>query len=257
MTRKLGLTLAAYEVADNNNLSYLRGLTVFRYLPLAPWGLVAPFALFGMVACWPRRRELDWLYGCVASYVLTLMVFFVSSRLRAPLWPLVIAFAAAGIVRLSFWLRSRQWAQFALGAALVITLAGLSQVLAPALDSQNPFLLVNAGQLSLRLRDPRQALSLCGRAIKLRPGLATAHACHGVSRAQLGNRVGALQDLRRAVALDPQAVAARLNLAILLGQSGATEEAHAELQAVARLAPNDPSVKATLQAVQPHTPPRK
>lgn len=284
--RKLRLLIGAYEVADNNNLSYLRSLTWFRYAPLPGWGLLVAFGTMGMLACWRRRQPLAWLYASTGAYTFSLMLFFVSSRLRAPLWLMLMPFAAVGLIRLWTWVRAGQWANLVAEAGPVLALAIALQFVVPnglrqgdhaqalgnhahalmqsgalvqaegkqqaalEMDPQNPYLLVNAGQLSLRLEQPAKARTYCTEAMVRNPRLATAHACRGVSRAQLGDERGALFDLRRAVALDPAAVPARLNLAIVLGRSGDVVAARSIVDQLARDAPTDATVQAAARALK-------
>ena len=283
--KKMGLTLAAYEVADNYNLRYLRSLTPFRFIPLPGWETLLALSVIGCGASWSNRRKHALLCAAVALYSLTLLLFFVSSRLRAPLWILLMPFAAAGATQI--------WAQFAdprrrslRQAALALAIGGVSLAIVPsfmkrlelsqawathahalqeagdlvaaarlqaqamAVEGRNPYLLVNVGELSSRMGNPHEAIAVCRRAAEIAPRLASAHACSGVGWAQIGQLAKAEFALRRAVALDPTSIGTWVNLAITLGRSGSGEEARWLVQKLVRVAPNDPAVRAVLKALK-------
>jgi 4-amino-4-deoxy-L-arabinose transferase-like glycosyltransferase len=76
-------------------------------IPLPGFWLVAPFALVGVALLWPRRRELRMLYLCLAAYMLAVVLFFVVSRLRLPVVPLLIIFASWAAVDTVSVIRAR------------------------------------------------------------------------------------------------------------------------------------------------------
>lgn len=284
--KKAGLTLAAYEVADNYNLRYLRSLTPFRFIPLLGWETLLALSVIGCGANWWNRRKHALLYAATALYLLTLLLFFVSSRLRAPLWILLMPFAAAGAMRLcehfaDFRRRSLQ------EAALALAIAGVSLAIVPsfmkelelsqawathahalqeggdllaaarlqsqamAVEGRNPYLLVNVGELSSRMGNPERAVEVCRKAAEIAPRLASAHACYGAGFAQIGQLAKAEIALRKSVALDPNSIGTWVNLAITLGRSGSGEEARLLMQKLAHVAPNHPAVRAVLAALKP------
>ncbi len=255
--RKLGLTVAAYEIADNYNLAYLAALTPLRWAPLPGFLTVIGFAALGIVLLWPRRRALILLYGTMALYVLSLGVFYVSSRLRIYLAPFLIAFAAHGAVWLFDNARNRRALVGLAVAAVMLVSASLvparirdveqasalnSHALALledrrpaeaarlrtqalALDPDNEYLLVNNGLAALDDGDVARAADLCRRAAELRPMLATAHVCLGVALAHLRRFDEAEAAFRRAAAADQDGPESLYNLAVLLAGTGRHDEA--------------------------------
>ncbi|HEU4366582.1 MAG TPA: glycosyltransferase family 39 protein, partial [Candidatus Krumholzibacteria bacterium] len=87
-------------------------------VPLPGFWLVAPLALVGGVWLWPRRRELTLLYGFTVAYMLAVVAFFVVARLRLPVVPVLILFAAWAAVELFRAARARVWKRLVPGAAL-------------------------------------------------------------------------------------------------------------------------------------------
>jgi Tfp pilus assembly protein PilF len=62
------------------------------------FGVVLPLALLGIVARWGERRTLVVVYALAAAYAISVVVFFVVARYRLPLVPLLLPFAAAGVL---------------------------------------------------------------------------------------------------------------------------------------------------------------
>ncbi len=63
-----------------------------------PFGVLAPFGLFGMAVAFRRRGLLLLLYAYVFVYMATVVAFFVGGRMRAPVVPYLALFAAFGIL---------------------------------------------------------------------------------------------------------------------------------------------------------------
>ena len=105
------------ELRDSHSIYFFRDA-----LPLLSWlpgfGLIAALAASSLLA---RREWIDpwWLIWSLGSLALTVLFLVVGLRYRAPLVPLVIAFAGAGIVHLVDRVRGRAWSRVAMAAAIV------------------------------------------------------------------------------------------------------------------------------------------
>lgn len=94
------------------------------------------------------------------------------------------------------------------------------------------------------------ALSEFEAAIAIEPGFAAAWNNAGIARARLGHRNEALQCYRQAVEASPTLAAPRVNLAALLLQMGAIEDAVSELEAALAAEPGEPRALKLLQAAK-------
>jgi tetratricopeptide (TPR) repeat protein len=121
--RKLLVFANAHEVADNESYDFFAA-HVSRFLawPLPGWGALLPFALCGFAFAW-RDRRAALLIAFFAAYAAGLLPFFVLSRLRLPLVPVVIAFAALALVGLAE--RWRRGERVAVARALAFIAAAL------------------------------------------------------------------------------------------------------------------------------------
>jgi len=275
--RKFGLTLANYEIADNNSLPYLRDVTGFSFVPLPGYGLILVLAVLGFGAAWPHERGARLLGLLAATYVATLLLFFVSSRMRAPLWVIWAPLAGRGLCEIRSW-TLRAWPKGALalmltlvfwfmappalsardeGQALAMHAVALMkanrlddaqsvQLQALAKAPNNAFILANAGALALARDEARIAAGFCQRAVSLRPNVPGGQSCLGLAAAQLGMLEQARMHLAIA-ARDRTDVPARLNYAIVLGRLGNNEAATAEIRKLSADAPRDARVQAAVR----------
>jgi len=89
-----------YEVADAESaIVYADASFVLRVLQnVFRFGVLCPLAALGIVLTWRRWRELWVFYALTFSMVCAIALFYVMARYRYPLVPLLILFAAAGVV---------------------------------------------------------------------------------------------------------------------------------------------------------------
>lgn len=106
LVKKLYLVFYGEELTPNSNLdlyrehSFLLRILIFKCGPLfVPFGLLFPFFVLGL-ATKEAPRDKWLLIGFIIAYSFSLMIFHVRARYRVPLVPLMIPFAAAGILSL-------------------------------------------------------------------------------------------------------------------------------------------------------------
>jgi 4-amino-4-deoxy-L-arabinose transferase-like glycosyltransferase/Flp pilus assembly protein TadD len=115
--RKLMIFLNGYELPDNQNFYHHR-LLVPMLGTLPTWALVFPLAVAGFFLSLRGWRELLPLYVITAGYTATVLLFFNFARFRMPLMPIVLAFAAEGIIEIPALLRRSNWSWLAPPALL-------------------------------------------------------------------------------------------------------------------------------------------
>ena len=100
MGRKVALLWNATEMLDTESqeahAEWSLPLRVGGFI--GHFGILVPLALFGVVVTWPMRSRLWILYAMTVAYAASVVLFYVFARYRYPLVPLLILFAAAGLV---------------------------------------------------------------------------------------------------------------------------------------------------------------
>ena len=209
--RKFLLFLSNYEVPNDYYPETARAAS----LPLKPafigFELVLALALPGMVWAWPKRGQALPLYLFVGAYLLSSLLFYVLSRLRAPVLPFLLMFAGFGLSELIDALaaaapvgqhRQRRNARAIIGIAVAVAVY-VASILIPV---------------------QRQTYS--------------AQAWNQTGSIYLSqHKVGpAIEAFRRALTAQPTAYAARYSLVLALAGSGKVEAAEAEFKQLAKVA---------------------
>ena len=229
MARKIALLCNATEMVDTEDqTSYAEWSTVLTLLaPLAHFGVLAPLSLVGLLATWGSRSRLAIFYALVAAYAGSVVVFFVVARYRYPLVPMLVLFAAAGIVaapqafvRADFAVPGRGWRTLGIPAAAV--LAGAIFVNWP-MGSVTAMRAVTETNLGAALQAEHrldEAIVQYRRAIAAQPDYAPAYNNIGTALREEGRTDEAAENYEQALKLQPEFATAQYNFANLLLEKG-------------------------------------
>src|SRR5260370_21361871 len=86
---------------------------------------MCPLAVAGMVATWPERRRLVIVYVVLVGLAGTASLFVVFARYRFPMVPVLLLFAAAGVVQVVGLARQRKTREL-LSYGALIAVAGVA-----------------------------------------------------------------------------------------------------------------------------------
>jgi len=106
---KLSLFFNYYEFGSSRNFEQSAQNSAVLRLPLFRFGLIAPFAITGMFVASRRWRGALMLYGMVAVYIVTVLMFFFLSHYRMPVTPFLTIFAAYCCVWMWNAARKHRW----------------------------------------------------------------------------------------------------------------------------------------------------
>jgi tetratricopeptide (TPR) repeat protein len=201
------------------------------------FGILVPLAVFGVILTWPLRSRLWILYAMTLAYAASVVLFYVFARYRYPLVPLLILFAAAGVVALPGVIRSRQLAGGAWTLAAVAVTAAfcnwpmLSRSLMRAVTETN---LGSALEADGRLDD---AIEHYHRAIAFAPGFPPAYNNLATAQRAKGQITDAISTYQQALRLRSQYPEAEYNLGNALMDAGRTSDAVEHFQIALRTIP--------------------
>jgi len=282
MARKAVLLINRVEVGDaEDQYTSAQWSPVLAALdPLLHFGVLVPLAAAGIMLSWPLRRGPVILLALTGVYALTVVGTFVMARYRHPLLPLLLLFAAAGMVESVRAVRARQWrrlvpaAVLALGIAIpanwpVITTAtvqavthyNMGNVLAQQgrldaaitqftetlrLNPAYPDAHLNLGMALALQGDPEAAMQQYTQALQLDPTNAEAHANLGLAFAMQGEIDAAIRHYTRALQLDPDNAEAHANFGNALMEQGKRVEAIAQYRDALRIKPAHPETHNSL-----------
>jgi Tfp pilus assembly protein PilF len=134
MLRKLQLMIDNYEIPDHYDFDCVRREFVpSLWLGVLSWAPLFALAIAGLLsASW--TRELKWVLLIGASYAVSVVLFFVLSRIRLPVVPFAAILAGRGLVELWSALRKRHWPWLAILGAGTASAAALATLPAPLKD---------------------------------------------------------------------------------------------------------------------------
>jgi tetratricopeptide (TPR) repeat protein len=114
MGRKTLYFWKGYEIPNaqnaylNSDFSVLLGFLLGKSVIYIPFGLVGPLSILGLLICLRRIRECLLLYLFGLSYSASVIIFFVCSRFRMPVIPILIMFASFAVWWLYQKIKNRQ-----------------------------------------------------------------------------------------------------------------------------------------------------
>ncbi len=181
LTKKLYLFWNKFEISNNQDVYFFRRYSsLMGILPLGFW-LIGPLGLVGMILSFHKWRETLLPMLFIFSYMLTVIMFFVTARFRLPVIPFLSIFSSAALVWLYDRISERKLRNLALFLFLLFPFLILTNSNAYHLSvgdfSQAHFSL---GNVHLKAGKLNQALKEYDIALKTNPNLPRAHLNRGI-----------------------------------------------------------------------------
>jgi tetratricopeptide (TPR) repeat protein len=202
----------------NKDFSSLFNLLLTKSPLYLPFGLIGPLSILGMAIGLRRWRRNLLMYLFILSYSLSVVIFFVCSRFRMPVIPLLIVFASFFIWWAIDIVKSKELSKMliALPALLVLLVflnTGRGKVVSESeQQAQNHFIL---GTTYEQLSQLQQAGREYQRALRYNPEFASAYNNLGIIYGRTGNPDMAIRQLKKAIQLEPDYAKAYFNLGVI------------------------------------------
>ena len=292
LLRKLRLFLNGYEIPNMRNV-YLAGKLgpiiqpfLFAKWIYFPFGLLGPLAVIGLVLSVTHWRRFLAVYLILASYSVSLMLFFVCARFRQPLIPFLILFAVYGVFRLVEFRRRRQWKSLAgvlvLLALLLVesnhdalqldphrvmaedyteignahqaqnNLAAAELEYRRALEADSTYARAynDLGVVCTRLNRVPEAVNLFTRAITIDSGKVDSYMNLAAAYFETDDKKSAVAVLERAVVRHPSNDGVHMMLGVLYAEAGRNDDAIKILKRCLQLNPANEQARLALGQVQ-------
>lgn len=110
--RKFALAWSWYEMPLNENFYYYRMHADILKLP-GTFAILGSLGAIGMILALPKLRQAWPLYLALFSTLLTMLIFYVLSRFRAPMTAALIPFAGFAVIQIYTWIGQRRLRPFA------------------------------------------------------------------------------------------------------------------------------------------------
>lgn len=239
--RKFRFLINDYEVGLNVDFYFMRFISPFHRVQLPWFGFVFPFGVIGLAAGWrrsPFARTLGVAF--VVAYAFSVMLFFISSRYRLPMVPMLMVFAGGGLVRwYDLWRRWR-WRPAAVFTAAAMALGALAMWPIPGIRRDGAFgqSYYRYGKFYFDEGQYEKAVSYLKKATELTPELYQGFTMLGMVYENLGQRDTAVETFWQGTLVAPDRAEMHYNLAIALTHSGQLRQALPPLLRAVELEPN-------------------
>ena len=218
LLKKLWLFWSGPEIKRNQDIYYARAhshllrLLLWDHFGLSfPFGLIGPLSLLGLALTWSNKsKSISLLRLYTAAYIVSILLFFVTARYRAPVIPALLIFAACALATLGGQMRDRLYRPFALTCAafLVLTLLfNWETASRPEIDAQ---LYHDLGEVHLRKTEYSKSIEYSKRALELNRHYASAHHNLAVAHLHEKNYGAAIHHTAAALALNPHLTEAKI-----------------------------------------------
>jgi Flp pilus assembly protein TadD len=247
--RKFLLFWNQYEIPNHYNIYFFKTFSnVLRYNPVF-FSWVIPLGFLGLFVSRHLWRKNLILYLFAAAYLLSLMPFFITSRYRLPVVPIMIVFAAHGIYWLWDNIRKRN-ARHLFWPVVVLVIAALFvNIPVVKFTFAHQYSILAGIYRDYGIYDEEnyyEALKYYKLAAEEKPTFDLAYLNMGSVLARLERYREAEEALRKALAINPELASAYNNLGRIFLERGMHEEAKTELLKATRRDPNLPEAWSNL-----------
>ncbi|MCX5686934.1 MAG: tetratricopeptide repeat protein [Candidatus Omnitrophica bacterium] len=260
--KKLRLFLNKAEIAVNENFNFCKKFVPALRFPLFTFGIMAPFAVTGLVFAARRRDEaLQLIILFIVGYAVSVILFFVGSRYRFAIVPLLIIMSAYAVHEFFILIKNSNYLKFLSyfavliisfliinsGAPVAASLDNLCMnynnlgvsyyekgAIAEAVDEYKKAIEIdpayaesynNLAGAYYRLGENEKSIILYRKAISLSPNFTEAYYGLGNVYAEIADTENAIDCYRKAIELDPDLIEAYNNLGFVYGNVGREKEA--------------------------------
>jgi len=236
--RKLLLFWNAYEIPNHYDINYFRQASKVLGLNPFMFSWIVPLGFLGMYVSRRHWRRYAVLYAFGLAYLISLMPFFVTSRYRLPVVPVMIVFCAHALWWIWERIRSRERSGW-IGPVIVLVIA-LVIVNLPLVDfSLGPQYAI-IGQVYRDAGDYEEAARYYRLAIEESPEYDLAYNSLGSSLLRLGRHYEAERMLLKALSINPLLASAHSNLGLAYMQ---TDRMDLAKESLLRATQEDPDLK--------------
>jgi tetratricopeptide (TPR) repeat protein len=236
--RKAVGILNGYEYPNNMNFYMFQRFSWILKNPLLGLALLLPLGLLGAVLSVSRSRESLLLSLFLVSGLFSVLIFYVISRFRYPIVPLLYIFSAYSVVWVADAIKRRAYSKWvpAVAAVFILFFAAIPRPPGDnyirAVDFFNLGLaMASQGRLSEAEENYREA-------IRLNPDYAEAHLNIGIFCMGKGRSKEAIHHYREAIRSAPDLAEAHFNYAILLEMARQFDQAIHEYRETLRARPS-------------------
>ena len=230
--KKLYYFWNSYEIESNKNLyffsqwSSLLRLFLWDHLLCFPFGIICPLAILGIILNAKSWRKYFLLYAFVFSYMLSVILFFVTSRFRLPVVPFLIILASYSVYWLVDKIRNGQTRPFLISLSILIPLFLITNSNLFGVKETDLSRTYNSlGMVYSKKGQHDAAIAAYQKGLEANPNFAELHRNLGRAYWDTGRRNKAVKEYELAISLNPGMAGTYAELGYIYGRMNRDEEA--------------------------------
>jgi Tfp pilus assembly protein PilF/4-amino-4-deoxy-L-arabinose transferase-like glycosyltransferase len=269
--KKFALFWRKEEIPLNINYSLSKTFVPLFRLPLISFGIIAPFAILGIILFLKRKNNML-LILFILSYMVSIIIFFVSARYRLPIVPFLIICSSYALYRFVEMIRLKELKGITtFGALFILLFVGMNKNFAcfkviPTSHHNNlgkiyskegrldkavielkkallsdPYFVeahCNLGITYLKKGLIKESIEEYKKALKVNPNYAEAHYNLGNAYVKKGRLDEAISEFKKTITINPNFAEARTNLGSIYAQKGRLDAAISEFKKTIAINPN-------------------
>jgi 4-amino-4-deoxy-L-arabinose transferase-like glycosyltransferase len=213
--KKLLIFFNNYEIPDNHNFYFHKRYSrILEYLPIT-FGLMSPFVILGLLGMLYEKKQ-GYLFFLIIQlvYIGSILMFYMFSRYRMPVFPLLCVSAAYGVMLLYNQFVKQKWGMLAqdLIIAGVLFAVAIFPVIEP-FDFSHSYT-DEAIAYEIKHEDVK-ALESYNQAVAIRPNYLRALEKYGNLQIKLKKYAEARQTFQRIIKVNPDSVEAKYQLMLM------------------------------------------
>jgi len=214
MMKKVYLLFYSKPISNNRNIpDFIDKISIGKIM-FVSWWMILPFGLIGMIRCLRHNLRARLIIIFVIVYSLILVLFFITSRFRLPLYPFWIIFAAYGLNWVYEQIRSRNYKWLALSSILIIAGGLFSSGILYSIPLSSPGqILLSDGNRLFALGDYNSARAKFQEILNVNPKFPQANMNIGASFIKTGNLDSAEYYYRQELDVNPDSALTLTSLA--------------------------------------------
>lgn len=252
--RKFAAFWNSYEVMDQVRYLYYKKAMLFFLIPHLSYGLIAPFAILGLILLFKRWKDLNLLYAGVILALFTALNTVVLSRSRQAAYPFLAVFASYGICWIAGIIEKKDYKKLIPPAALILALfvclqGSFIKKYFPSDSSESMGLYFSSAYIEIGKARPAEYLTKRLGLPKLAKAFAKYH--KGTEYFRQRRFDEAILNFEYAIELNPRFVAAYNNLGIVYYYMGDLDRAVEQFRKALDIDPENPDTRRYLLSVKP------
>ena len=244
------------ELPNNKDLyfftrfSNLLKILIWKKILFFPFGIIAPLSIMGVILSVKRYNKVIPLFIFVFVYMTSVILFFVNSRYRVPIIPILIIFASYFLYWIYLQIKKRQLSSLILSVSgfLILTIVINSNNFVPV-NVGNSYSHNKLGSAFIQKGKLPEAIEQFELALKYDPDNTAAHINLGTALARMERYDQAIEELQAVLTLDGEKDRAHHELGLIYHQLGDLEKAVEHYEASISLNPRNSAVHNNLGSI--------